>query len=119
WDGPAVVPRRGQDTPAPGTPSPARAPIRRPKALTVKKLSHRPQRTLARPAEVSGVGFLTGATVRLRSLPAPPDAGVVFVRTALRTTPRIPTTVRNVTGTQRPSTPGHAPRVLPPVDHAQ
>src|SRR5205085_1558884 len=76
-----------------------------------------PQRTLARPAEVSGVGFLTGANVRLRFLPAPPDTGVVFVRTDLRTTPRIPATVRNVTGTQRRTTLGRAPAYVTPVEH--
>jgi len=83
----------------------------------VKKLSFRPQRTLARPTEVSGVGFLTGSNVHLRFLPAPADSGVVFVRTDLRTTPRIPATVRNVTGTQRRTTLGRAPAYVTLVEH--
>lgn len=83
----------------------------------MKKLSHRPQRTLANPAEVCGVGFLTGSNVRLRFLPAPPDSGVVFVRTDLRTAPRIPATVKNVTGTQRRTTLGRAPAYVTLVEH--
>ena len=38
----------------------------------MRRHSDRCQRTIARPAEVRGVGFLTGASVRLRFLPAPP-----------------------------------------------
>ena len=51
----------------------------------MKRQSYRYQRTLARPAEVEGVGFLTGAQVRLQFLPAPAGTGLVFVRTDLRT----------------------------------
>src|SRR6478672_1855666 len=63
------------------------------KAPTVNRLPPRPQRTLARPAEVRGVGFLTGAAVRIRFVPAPPDTGVVFVRTDLRPAAPIPAAV--------------------------
>ncbi|HUG90994.1 MAG TPA: UDP-3-O-acyl-N-acetylglucosamine deacetylase [Planctomycetaceae bacterium] len=43
--------------------------------------SLRRQRTLRQAAEVTGVGFLTGATVKLRFLPAPAGHGIVFQRT--------------------------------------
>jgi UDP-3-O-acyl N-acetylglucosamine deacetylase len=83
----------------------------------VRRLSYRYQRTLTRPAEVLGVGYLTGATVRLRFLPAPPGTGVVFVRTDLGHTTRIPAHVEHVTGTQRRTTLGHAPVSVSLVEH--
>ena len=50
----------------------------------MRRHSYRYQRTIARPAELLGVGLLTGASVRLRFHPAPPSTGVVFLRTDLR-----------------------------------
>jgi UDP-3-O-acyl N-acetylglucosamine deacetylase len=88
-----------------------------PEAATVNRLSHRPQRTLARPAEVRGTGFLTGAAVRLRFAPAPPDTGIAFVRTDVRPPVRIPATVDRVTGTSRRTTLGHAPTEVMLVEH--
>jgi UDP-3-O-acyl N-acetylglucosamine deacetylase len=79
--------------------------------------SYRCQRTIARPTEVCGTGFLTGACIRLRFVPAPPDAGVVFVRTDLRPRARIPAHVHNVTGTQRRTTLGHPPAQVGLVEH--
>lgn len=83
----------------------------------MNRLPHRPQRTLARPAEVRGVGFLTGAAVRLRFAPAPPDTGVVFVRTDLRPHAHVPAVVENVTGTNRRTTLGHPPAQVMLVEH--
>jgi UDP-3-O-acyl N-acetylglucosamine deacetylase len=83
----------------------------------VRRLCSRPQRTLARPAEVGGIGFLTGAAVRLRFLPAPPHSGVRFVRTDLRTRPVVAAHVENVTGTQRRTTLGHPPAQVGLVEH--
>jgi UDP-3-O-acyl N-acetylglucosamine deacetylase len=83
----------------------------------VYRLSHRPQRTLARPAEVCGIGFLTGSAVRLRFVPAPPNTGIAFVRTDLRPPVRIPATVDQVTGTSRRTTLGHAPAQVMLVEH--
>jgi UDP-3-O-acyl-N-acetylglucosamine deacetylase len=40
----------------------------------------RQQRTIERPATVCGVGFLTGADITLRFLPAAADHGVAFQR---------------------------------------
>jgi UDP-3-O-acyl N-acetylglucosamine deacetylase len=83
----------------------------------VRRLSQRSQRTIARPAEVEGVGFLTGADVRLRFVPAPPSCGVVFVRTDLPDRPRIPAHVDAVTGTRRRTTLGHLPAQVGLVEH--
>src|SRR5581483_134393 len=87
------------------------------KAATVNRLPSRRQRTVARPADVCGLGFLTGQTVRLTFAPAPPDAGVVFVRTDLRPAAHIPAAVANVTGTHRRTTLGTAPAQVMLVEH--
>src|SRR6185369_8952251 len=41
----------------------------------------RSQRTIARAVETSGIGFLTGADVRISFAPAPADHGIAFLRT--------------------------------------
>lgn len=46
-------------------------------------MSLRFQQTLARPAAVTGVGFLTGADITVRFFPAPADHGITFMRTDL------------------------------------
>lgn len=79
--------------------------------------SYRYQRTIRRPAEVRGVGFLTGATVRLRFVPAPPSSGVVFVRTDLKPRAVVPAHVGQVTGTKRRTTLGHPPSQVGLVEH--
>jgi len=60
---------------------------------------------------------LTGACVRLRFVPAPVNAGVVFARVDLAPTARIPARVEHVTGTQRRTTLGHAPVSVSLVEH--
>ncbi len=83
----------------------------------MRKHNARPQRTLRNSAEVHGVGFLTGATIQVRFLPAPPSSGVVFVRTDLAGRPRIPAHVTQVTGTARRTTLGRAPVQVTLVEH--
>jgi UDP-3-O-acyl N-acetylglucosamine deacetylase len=83
----------------------------------VRRQTYRYQRTIAGPAEVRGTGFLTGADVRLRFVPAPPCCGVVFVRTDLRARPRIPAHVTQVTGTKRRTTLGDEPAQVGLVEH--
>ena len=61
----------------------------------------RRQRTIARPAEYHGFGFLTGADVTLRFLPAEEDFGVAFQRVDLPGTPPIPATLEHVVPRQR------------------
>ena len=85
--------------------------------MNVIRHSYRSQRTISRPAEVRGVGFLTGATVRLRFLPAPPSSGVVFVRTDLRPAAPIPARIGQVSGTRRRTTLGQAPAQVGLVEH--
>jgi UDP-3-O-acyl N-acetylglucosamine deacetylase len=83
----------------------------------MRRQSYRPERTLRRVAEVCGVGFLTGATVRLRFLPAPPGSGVIFARTDLRGRIHVPAHIDHVTGTRRRTTLGHAPEQVGLVEH--
>jgi UDP-3-O-acyl N-acetylglucosamine deacetylase len=83
----------------------------------VRKLCYRHQRTIARPVEVHGVGFLTGATVRLRFQPASPGTGIAFVRTDLRPAAPIPAQVDQVTGTHRRTTLGRPPNHVGLVEH--
>jgi UDP-3-O-acyl N-acetylglucosamine deacetylase len=83
----------------------------------VRKLSSRRQRTIARTAEARGVGYLTGANIRLRFVPAPPSTGVVFVRTDLNPPLHVPATLEQVTGTNRRTTLGHLPRGVSLVEH--
>jgi UDP-3-O-[3-hydroxymyristoyl] N-acetylglucosamine deacetylase len=70
----------------------------------VRRVCYRYQRTLGRAVEVQGIGYLTGANVRLRFLAAPPHTGVVFLRTDLGPGARVEATVAEVTGTNRRTT---------------
>lgn len=83
----------------------------------MKRLTQRPQRTIAHPATVAGTGFITGKHVQLRFVPAPPFSGVVFVRTDLGRDAVIPARADLVTGTQRRTTIGHAPICVGLVEH--
>lgn len=84
----------------------------------MRRHSTRPQRTLRRPAEVVGVGLLTGAKVRLRFVPAGDDEGVAFVRTDLPGSPRLPALAARVTDTSRRTTLGRPPAQVTLVEHA-
>ncbi len=81
------------------------------------RIYHRYQQTLARPAQVEGIGFLSGARVSLRFVPAPADTGIVFVRTDLSDLSRLPAQVAQVTGTQRRTTLGTPPASVSMVEH--
>jgi UDP-3-O-[3-hydroxymyristoyl] N-acetylglucosamine deacetylase/3-hydroxyacyl-[acyl-carrier-protein] dehydratase len=61
----------------------------------------RKQRSVLKEGELSGIGLHSGAKVRMRVKPAPPDAGVVFVRTDLPSAPRIPADAHHLTHRQR------------------
>lgn len=56
-------------------------------------MKQRSQRTIARAAKVTGVGFLTGADIALRFLPASPGHGIAFQRTDKLFAPPIPALV--------------------------
>jgi UDP-3-O-acyl N-acetylglucosamine deacetylase len=64
-----------------------------------------------------GVGYLTGASVRLRFVPAPAYTGVVFVRVDQAARTCIPASVERVTGTNRRTTLGQAPACVSLVEH--
>jgi UDP-3-O-acyl N-acetylglucosamine deacetylase len=85
--------------------------------MIVNRLTYRYQRTIANPVGLAGVGFLTGACVRLRFVPAPPNTGVVFVRTDLRPSAELRARIEEVTGTQRRTTLGQAPAQVSLVEH--
>jgi UDP-3-O-acyl N-acetylglucosamine deacetylase len=55
----------------------------------------RKQRTIARPAEVTGFGYWSGKDVRVEFRPAAPSAGIVFVRGDLDRPRRIPVAVEH------------------------
>ena len=77
----------------------------------------RPQRTLARPAEVRGVGFVTETDVRLHMLPAEADAGVTFRRVDLPDAPEVPAHIDHVVPRARRTTLGRGPAVVEMVEH--
>lgn len=64
-------------------------------------MSVRRQRTIARPAEASGYGFLTGEKITLRFLPAADDFGIAFQRGDLPGTAPIPARLDYVVPRQR------------------
>ena len=70
------------------------------------KMGYRHQRTLARPAVISGPGLVTGAPVQVKLHPAPENTGVVFVRSDRPGYPVIPARAEWVTSTQRRTTLG-------------
>ena len=55
----------------------------------------RNQNTIARCVSLTGFGFWTGKDVTLQFRPAPPNSGLVFVRSDLFGQPRIPALVEN------------------------
>lgn len=59
-------------------------------------MPQRAQRTLRREASTEGIGFVTGADVKLRFLPAPAGTGIVFQRVDLANKPCIPSTLDNL-----------------------
>jgi UDP-3-O-acyl N-acetylglucosamine deacetylase len=83
----------------------------------VRRLHFRNQRTIAKPVGVNGVGYLTGADITVRFVPAPANTGVVFVRTDLHPEVRIPARGDQVTGTNRRTTLGPMPRGVTMVEH--
>src|SRR5438046_1359657 len=83
----------------------------------VKRQGYRSQRTIARAVEVRGIGILSGASVRVRFCPAPPSAGIVFLRTDLPKPVPIPACLDQVSGTNRRTTLGRPPAQVGMVEH--
>jgi UDP-3-O-[3-hydroxymyristoyl] N-acetylglucosamine deacetylase len=84
---------------------------------SVKRTTSRRQQTIARPASVEGIGYITGKRVRLRFVPAPVSSGVVFVRTDLGPDAVIAAEAHNVVGTNRRTTLGKPPISVGLVEH--
>ena len=59
------------------------------------------QGTLAQPVEFAGVGLFLGKSVKVRCLPADPDAGVRFIRTDIAGHPSIPASAQAAPRPQR------------------
>ena len=83
----------------------------------VRVIGYRSQRTLAAPAEMPGVGFITGARVRVRLLPAPADAGIVFRRIDLPGSPAVPAHISHVSNTDRRTSIGPAATGITLTEH--
>jgi UDP-3-O-[3-hydroxymyristoyl] N-acetylglucosamine deacetylase / 3-hydroxyacyl-[acyl-carrier-protein] dehydratase len=77
----------------------------------------RPERTLARTAEVRGFGFFHGADVTLRFNPADAGTGVVFVRADLPGRPAVPARIENVVTSQRRTTISQGSAKVEMIEH--
>ena len=86
-------------------------------STTVRRPTYRYQRTIQHSVRVQGTGYVTGATVSVRFVPAPPSTGIVFVRTDLGPKAFLPATVDHVTGTLRRTTLGSPPLYVTIVEH--
>lgn len=64
-------------------------------------MQERSQRTISRRVEVTGIGFLTGADIRLQFHPAAPDQGIAFLRTDCLDSRPIPARVEYTVARQR------------------
>jgi UDP-3-O-acyl N-acetylglucosamine deacetylase len=83
----------------------------------IQSMPPRSQHTLARPAVVTGVGYWSGREVRVELLPAPPDTGVVFVRSDLEKPARIPAHVSYRIETPRRTVLKHQGATVEMVEH--
>ncbi len=81
------------------------------------KTVQRPQRTIARSAEVRGISFLGGRDVRVEFRPAEAGSGIVFVRTDLEGTPSVPAHVRFTVPRQRRTTLERGLAIVEMVEH--
>lgn len=77
----------------------------------------RSQNTIARPAVVAGVGFLTGADIKLRFLPAVAGHGIAFLRTDKLCAPPIPALVSYTVPSSRRTTIARCGIVVEMVEH--
>jgi UDP-3-O-acyl N-acetylglucosamine deacetylase len=83
----------------------------------MQPISDRAQRTIATPADVHGIGYVTGQAVHLRFVPAPVHTGIVFARTDLGPHARLRAHISQVTGVERRTTLGHGSLTVSLVEH--
>jgi len=80
-------------------------------------VKRRSQQTIARTAEVAGIGFLWGADVRLRFLPAEPDYGIRFQRSDLTGSLPIPALVEYTVPRSRRTVIEHGGASVEMIEH--
>lgn len=83
----------------------------------MRTVAYRFQRTLARPADVAGTGFVVGRPVRARLRPAPDNSGIVFVRSDRPGSPRTSASAARVSDTRRRTTLGSPADGVTLVEH--
>ena len=76
-----------------------------------------PRRTLARGAELRGVGLHTGACTVVRLRPAPAGSGIVFRRDDLPGAPEIRASIGQVEATERRTGLANGPATVDTVEH--
>jgi UDP-3-O-[3-hydroxymyristoyl] N-acetylglucosamine deacetylase/3-hydroxyacyl-[acyl-carrier-protein] dehydratase len=81
------------------------------------KRATRPERTIARTAEVRGVGFFHGADVTMRFQPAEPGTGVVFARSDLSGNPIVPARAESVVPSPRRTCIRRGPASVEMIEH--
>ena len=81
-------------------------------------MTPRRQRTLTRPAEYSGFGFLTGAEITVSFLPADENFGIRFQRTDLKGTEPIPALLENVIPRQRRTAISNGAATVELIEHS-
>jgi UDP-3-O-acyl N-acetylglucosamine deacetylase len=79
--------------------------------------ARRTERTIAREAEVRGVGFIHGCDVALRFRPAPARTGIVFTRVDLPGRPTVRAHINNVVPTPRRTTIRQGAACVEMVEH--
>ena len=75
------------------------------------------RQTIARTAELGGIGLHTGCTVQLRLVPAAAGQGIVFRRTDRPVVETMPATLDQVTGSERRTVLGSGPAGIATVEH--
>ncbi len=75
------------------------------------------QQTIARPVEISGRGLFTGEEITIRVKPAPPDTGVVFVRSDQPDPVRVSAVIDNITKRARRSSLRNGTISIETVEH--
>ena len=74
------------------------------------------QQTIARSADLEGIGLHTGSTARVRFLPAEPNTGVRFCRSDLNNQ-EVPATLAHIVSTDRGTTLGQGEARVHTVEH--
>ena len=76
-----------------------------------------PQKTLSSSAQIEGIGLHTGSVVHVELRPAPPQSGVVFVRTDVPGAPRVSASVANLASHPRRTAISSGPCEIHTVEH--